>query len=259
MPPKKRGRKDSQDDQVKEEDLVLDLKKDQENDGDEQEESKKEDNGKDQKKFKGDEKGDDDGSDNKSEPLDSSNGTKPPVKEEIKKDVEVSTKSEPVIDDGILLLCGGTNWDLIGRKELPKSAAKQPPMPLNGKNLWGPHRWSVNQRIRVVASGCTACHSVIVTDDGKVMTWGRNDKGQLGQGDLVTRFEPVLVETLKEHNIVAAACGKGHTLFLTDKGVVYSCGDNKMGQLGIGSQSQHVLTPTKVIITNLQLILEQRF
>lgn len=39
----------------------------------------------------------------------------------------------PKLDNaaGRLLVCGGTNWDLIGRKELPK---KNPPNTSTGKN-----------------------------------------------------------------------------------------------------------------------------
>lgn len=68
----------------------------------------------------------------------------------------------------------------------------------------------------------------------------------LGLGDVVTRATPTQVTSLDGEKIVSAACGKGHTLFLTDKGVVYAAGENKMGQLGIGSQSPQVTTPTKV-------------
>ncbi|XP_023210764.1 protein RCC2 homolog [Centruroides sculpturatus] len=143
---------------------------------------------------------------------------------------------------GTVLMCGGTNWDLIGRKELPKNAKKS-----GGRNLWGPHRLTALQgiRVRVVASGDSACHSVVITEQGKVMTWGRNDKGQLGHCDLQRRDIPTLIETLKELNFVDAACGRSHTLLLSEFGVVYGCGDNKMGQCGIGSQNTAINIPTR--------------
>lgn len=159
--------------------------------------------------------------------------------------VETKTEDSKKEVGGRLLICGGINWDLIGRKEVPKSMAK------NGasaemKNLWAPHVWSEKIAIRDIISSCCACHSVIITDEGKAMTFGRNDKGQLGHGDTNTRNTPEYVKALEGEHIVSAACGKGHTLFLTDKGVVYSCGDNKMGQLGHGNQTPQVVTPTKV-------------
>lgn len=155
---------------------------------------------------------------------------------------EVEDETVKSVDAGRLILCGSTNWDLTGRKELPKNVKA----PTSGKSLWGPHVWEEKTRIKKAISSCTACHSVLITEDGKAMTLGRNDKGQLGLGDTVTRATPVVVDGLKAHKIIDAACGKGHTLFLTDKGIVYSCGDNTMGQLGIGSQSQNVMNPTKV-------------
>lgn len=46
---------------------------------------------------------------------------------------------------------------------------------------------------------------------------GRNDKGQLGHCDNIRRDIPTRVETLKDHIIVSASCGRGHTLFLSGK------------------------------------------
>ena len=47
--------------------------------------------------------------------------------------------------------------------------------PVGGPNLWAPHRLSALDgiKIRTVASGCNACHSVAITEDGKVYTWGQ--------------------------------------------------------------------------------------
>lgn len=52
-----------------------------------------------------------------------------------------------------------------------------------------------------------------------LFTWytGRNDCGQLGQGDLNRRDLPTEVPLLQGLNIVDACCGKNHTLFLTGK------------------------------------------
>ena len=44
---------------------------------------------------------------------------------------------------------------------------------------------------------------------------GRNEKGQLGTGDLKRRDTPYVIEAMKDLNVVGAACGKNHTLLLT--------------------------------------------
>uniref|UniRef100_A0A131YPH6 Protein RCC2-like protein n=1 Tax=Rhipicephalus appendiculatus TaxID=34631 RepID=A0A131YPH6_RHIAP len=143
---------------------------------------------------------------------------------------------------GTLLFSGGTNWDTIGRrpKDKQKAGASQE------RNLWGPHRLAWPHRVKAVFSGCSACHTVLLTEQGQAYTWGRNDKGQLGQCDLKRRDLPTLVDTLKDSVVVAAACGRAHTLFLTDHGSVFACGDNKMGQCGVGSQNASVHVPTRV-------------
>lgn len=65
--------------------------------------------------------------------------------------------------------------------------------------------------------------------------WGRNEKGQLGLGDQLTRNVPVVLEALKGVKIVSAACGRYHTVFVTDTGESYACGANSYGQCGTGS------------------------
>jgi len=43
-----------------------------------------------------------------------------------------------------------------------------------GRNLWSAHRIASLKgvQIRTIASGCMACHSIAVSTDGKVYSWG---------------------------------------------------------------------------------------
>jgi len=152
-------------------------------------------------------------------------------------------KLEGSMLSGELLIAGGTNWDLTGRRQVPTGVKN-----LGGISLWAPHRFDgfTGKLIRTVVSGPTACHSVIIDTEGKAYTFGRNDKAQLGHGDTKRRDIPTIVETLADFNIVDAACGRNHTLFLTDTGTVFSVGDNKMGQLGLGNDGAPVPSPTKL-------------
>lgn len=72
-------------------------------------------------------------------------------------------------------MCGLTNWDVSGRKAPPKGAK------MVGRNLWTPHTFkNLNgARVRLVASGPSASHCVIVTEDNRCLVFGRNDKGIL--------------------------------------------------------------------------------
>jgi E3 ubiquitin-protein ligase HERC4 len=99
-------------------------------------------------------------------------------------------------------------------------------------------------------------HSVFVQPDGTVLCFGDNEYGQLGlastacpQASLPRTLDPF--SSISIHNprfqVVQAACGFRHTLLLTLMGEVYSCGDNSIGQLGIGiSTSKRVSKPTLV-------------
>lgn len=151
-------------------------------------------------------------------------------------------KLEGSMLSGELLFTGGTNWDLIGRNKAPKNSKG------GGPNLWGPHRLAklCGVKVRTVASQSGACHSIVISTDGRVWTWGRNEGGQLGHGHTDRVDVPTVVSALEGLNIVTAACGKQHSLFVTERGVVYSCGENKYGQLGLGHQSSTVYSPTKI-------------
>ncbi|XP_033623860.1 protein RCC2 [Fukomys damarensis] len=146
---------------------------------------------------------------------------------------------------GQLLIFGATNWDLIGRKEVPKQQAAYRNL---GQNLWGPHRYGclAGVRVRTVVSGSCAAHSLLITTEGKLWSWGRNEKGQLGHGDTKRAEAPRLIEGLSHEVIVLAACGRNHTLALTETGSVFAFGENKMGQLGLGNQTDAVPSPAQV-------------
>ncbi|XP_057553711.1 protein RCC2 isoform X1 [Hippopotamus amphibius kiboko] len=147
---------------------------------------------------------------------------------------------------GQLLIFGATNWDLIGRKEVPKQQAAYRNL---GQNLWGPHRYGclLGVRVRTVVSGSCAAHSLLITTEGKLWSWGRNEKGQLGHGDTKRVEAPRLIEGLSHEVIVSAACGRNHTLALTETGSVFAFGENKMGQLGLGNQTDAVPSPAQIM------------
>lgn len=70
---------------------------------------------------------------------------------------------------GRFLICGATNWDLYNRKSVPKGCKNTAV-----KNIYTPHRFAPldNVRVRCVASGCNAAHSMIITEDYKVYALG---------------------------------------------------------------------------------------
>lgn len=67
-----------------------------------------------------------------------------------------------------------------------------------------------------------------------MFSWGLNSHGQLGHGkDLPLQYTPLLVCALTGVAVTQISAGATHTLFLTLPGLVYCCGANKSGQLGL--------------------------
>lgn len=78
-------------------------------------------------------------------------------------------------------------------------------------------------RMRTVSAGHV--HTVAVSELGRCYTFGCGKEGRLGHGDEEPRYAPKVVQALENIPVVAAAAGWRHSLFLTARGEVYSCGD----------------------------------
>lgn len=75
-------------------------------------------------------------------------------------------------------------------------------------------------------------HTVILTDDGEVLSCGVGEYGRQGTGSTSDALVPTTVEALEDDEIVQVAAGFDHTLVLNSKGAIYSWGRNQSGQLG---------------------------
>ena len=65
---------------------------------------------------------------------------------------------------------------------------------------------------------CGGWHTVALSRNGEVFTWGNNSHGELGHGDEKDRNKPTKVERLSGENIVKVACRYSHTVTLTATG-----------------------------------------
>ncbi|XP_060902401.1 probable E3 ubiquitin-protein ligase HERC6 [Labrus mixtus] len=97
-----------------------------------------------------------------------------------------------------------------------------------------PSRVPIPMLIPVIQVACGNVHSLALTKGGDVFTWGRNSHGQLGLGKAVSlQYTPVLVTALTGVAVTQISAGVTHSFFLTLPGLVYCCGANKSGQLGL--------------------------
>ncbi|XP_043788507.1 uncharacterized protein LOC122712731 isoform X3 [Apis laboriosa] len=78
-------------------------------------------------------------------------------------------------------------------------------------------------------------HSVALTSDGRVFTWGWGVHGQLGHGNTDKKMTPTLVTSLLGIVIRFITAGHAHTLALSIEGIIYAFGCNIFGQLGVGN------------------------
>ncbi len=81
-------------------------------------------------------------------------------------------------------------------------------------------------------------HSIALSSDGKVYTWGSGNFGQLGNQTFTDTSVPVAVDTngvLSGKTIIQVAAGYNHSIALASDGTIYTWGDNSIGQLGNGT------------------------
>jgi alpha-tubulin suppressor-like RCC1 family protein len=96
---------------------------------------------------------------------------------------------------------------------------------------------------QVVATDAGWFTSAAIKSDSTLWTWGRNNYGQLGHGDLLDDSIP---EQVPISPVAAVSCGYAHTLILKN-GIVSACGLGLFGRLGDGITSNHNrTTPTQV-------------
>jgi alpha-tubulin suppressor-like RCC1 family protein len=89
---------------------------------------------------------------------------------------------------------------------------------------------TVSADVKYVATGSSQNHNAIIIN-GLLYTFGKNDQGQLGLGDLVDRVTgPVLVPGLS--NVKQVVCGQNFTIALITNGTCIAFGNNTYGQLG---------------------------
>lgn len=100
-------------------------------------------------------------------------------------------------------------------------------------------------REEIVKVACGWDHSLAISANGKVYTWGSGANGKLGHGDEENFDTPTLVRSLSGKHVKDAKAGCEHTLFMTNDNELWTCGQGDNGRLGHGDNQTRKL-PTKV-------------
>lgn len=90
--------------------------------------------------------------------------------------------------------------------------------------------------IHEVATG--ESHTMAITDEGCVYSWGHGYYGCLGHGSETSHSTPKLIEALKGVAIVTVCGGTAHSLAIASDGQMYVWGRDHMGQLGLPPYTQ---------------------
>ena len=110
-----------------------------------------------------------------------------------------------------------------------------------------PVRVHLPRGVKVVSASAGLLHGLAQTTTGKVLAWGDNLQGQLGDGTRKQRNVPVWVHLPKIAHIVSIAAGRYHALALTRSGFLLGWGDDAFGQLGDGGFADK-LVPTRIFV-----------
>ncbi|KPA12209.1 BNR repeat domain protein, partial [Candidatus Magnetomorum sp. HK-1] len=110
----------------------------------------------------------------------------------------------------------------------------------------GPVVFQVKQNI-----GTGSEHSLAIRNDGQLLTWGRNERGELGLGTYGSGNEKS-IPTQVDHTgrFIAVAGGQiengTHSIALKSNGTVWTWGNNNFGQIGNASSGTNRYTPYEV-------------
>jgi uncharacterized repeat protein (TIGR02543 family) len=103
--------------------------------------------------------------------------------------------------------------------------------------------------------------SGILTSSGRLMIWGNNTHGQLGNNTTTDSWIPVLINENFPINLVADpivdfSLGTSHSVAVTESGRVFTWGLSTLGRLGLGNTSSRQV-PTE-IIDRIDLVVNEK-
>jgi alpha-tubulin suppressor-like RCC1 family protein len=135
--------------------------------------------------------------------------------------------------------CGQLGLD--GDEKMPRDSEGYPyqPIPI-------PVRMISDIKVKDVA--CGDAHTLALTIDGKLFSWGGAGCGQLGHPNINNMSrdadncpyqpQPRFIDALRHQFMINIACGKAHSLAIDLEGGLYTWGAGACGQLGVEDITQ---------------------
>ena len=103
----------------------------------------------------------------------------------------------------------------------------------------------MTKKINITKVSCGEAHSIALSNNGNVYSWGFGSNGQLGLGFCEDSFEPgkglaksrkLLPEKINISDIKNIQCGKTFSLLINKENKLLACGNNDMNQLGFNHE-----------------------
>jgi alpha-tubulin suppressor-like RCC1 family protein len=138
-----------------------------------------------------------------------------------------------LLSDGTVMAWGDNTFGQLGNGTTGTNNDAETPVAVKG--LSG---------VIAIASGGE--HSLALLSNGRVMAWGDNTQGQLGDGTTTNRDIPVAVMGLS--GVTGIAAGQLFSMAVLSNGTVMTWGSNNSGQLGIGNNTD---SKVPVLVTGL--------
>lgn len=86
---------------------------------------------------------------------------------------------------------------------------------------------------RAIRCDTGSLHTLLLTDTGRVYSWGRGPDGQMGHDCKKELIKPTLISKLEQHHVIDIAAGLDYSLALTNQNELFAWGCNTCGQLGL--------------------------
>ena len=153
-----------------------------------------------------------------------------------------------LLEDGTVWAWGYGYWGQLGNKRRDNLSSAGPVLDRDGNRLGG---------VKDISAG--PYHALaLLKDNGKVVAWGHNEEGQLGNIQYTTNARDFAAEVIDDGRAltdVTAICATGadnteHSIALLRNGVVLGWGLNNFSQLGNPQHGTWNADPKPVITSN---------
>nr|KAF6392182.1 HECT and RLD domain containing E3 ubiquitin protein ligase family member 6 [Pipistrellus kuhlii] len=107
--------------------------------------------------------------------------------------------------------------------------------------IFTPKKIKTLSGIEIIQVSCGDYHSLALSKDGRMFSWGKNSHGQLGLGKKSpSQASPQRVRYLEGIPLAQVAAGGAHSFALSLSGTAYGWGSNNAGQLALTGKNDSV-------------------